>query len=473
MITDALAQLDQKLALALQSTIGNDTSYRGRNLFWQKIYEVVLRYIFLQSLNIPKTVLDDRKAFFYQREVSQTSNNYLQEMVNQSNFWGTMEDRFRHDQNQLICLKLSVWGEIFRDEEANSKMPHELKQKFTSSNFPEIWTEIEEYFKQKFRDDRMKLKNILYASLSKIFNTQIEKESVENKARMYQELSLPTTRGHHLSCMIIKDPQQLYTPAENQKWLVYFCPNAMGYEQLLFELKSISAHLGRHLIVMNYRGVGEKDVFPEVDDLEHDGKVVVEHLINLGVQTQNITAFGNSLGGSVAINVAKNYQKSGQEMSVVADKTFTNYLAAAVELFRDRFNGIGNLIVKIITFVIEQLGWNLDSWSAYQKIKGPKYLIDHPNDGLIRERARLGNMALGDWERECKMNSRLEKPVVIEDEGHEKIPENTGIVTQIMPQLMTEEGYGSHTVSCLRTDPNGQVQFSKAYQELFRHMNAL
>lgn len=304
------------------------------------------------------------------------------------------------------------------------------------------------------------LKNIFLPSLN---TAEKDLRSIRYQYRIDEEMSIRTDRGTFVRGLAIYAQSQLEAAPKDKKWIVYFSSNGECVEQKLLELHQISHHFNRNVIAVNYYGAGKKgevERLPEKEDLERDGDRVVRFLQNRhGVSVKNIIALGFSQGGSIALKVAEKYQEPNQEMGVVVDKTFTTYVAAVEEQFKHRFFGLGYLVAKILKFVVEKLGWTFDSWSSYLKIRGPIAIIDHPEDGMIRGSARLGQKALEHWEKERQSNPSAKKPIVIQDRGF--------LLGMQGNCLMTSEEYGAHMVGVMRGE-----KLSQAYQQLFNVINS-
>jgi hypothetical protein len=437
----------------------------NRNFFWQKVHDIMLREFLLPSLNLSKTELDGYKQHFYQKLVPHVFDEPLREIADSHDFWTTLEKLC--NPQQFLSYAVAINAAIISPD--SPQLPASLKKELSALavTTQNTWSKVQQFY-TGLKDGEKLLKSILFKCLKEVTYPNYDQSLKTFIETNYVEFLLPASRSNQLSCIVIKNPVQRDIPEKEQKWIVYFCPSTMCYEQKLGELQVLSQKTGRNLIVYNYRGTGHSEksdkesqgdlIVPQ--DFEQDGNVVVQHLINnCKAQPKNIIAFGADFGGSVALNVSKGYQGQDQEMTVVVDKTFTTLDALVIELFRDKFKGIGNIILRIIRFVLEKLEWNFDSWSAYQKISGPKFIIEHPKDGLITGQAKLGNKALEHWQK--MQDPNVKKPVVIEDDGQEEMTQGN--------LLMTPEGYGSHVVSCLRKDQTG-THLSVAYQRLIAHL---
>lgn len=77
------------------------------------------------------------------------------------------------------------------------------------------------------------------------------------------------------------------------------------------------------LINWNYRGVGySKKKFTELMHLVVDGIAQVQRLLDQGILNKNITLYGHSKGGSVAIYVADYFWQKGIPLKVITDRAY-------------------------------------------------------------------------------------------------------------------------------------------------------
>lgn len=158
--------------------------------------------------------------------------------------------------------------------------------------------------------------------------------------------------------------------AKDQKWIIHFNGNMQFYENNLFDAQYHGRNHDANVLIFNYRGVGESKGSPlKADDLIADGEACVKYLLSKGVPEENILIQGFSLGGGVGIQVASLHEKIGLENG----SSFSTLSQAASALLNSSFAG------KILI----ALDWELDSVSAYEKIKASKWVFHHKQDAVI------------------------------------------------------------------------------------------
>lgn len=164
--------------------------------------------------------------------------------------------------------------------------------------------------------------------------------------------------------------------AKDQKWIIHFNGNMQFYEDNLFDSQYHGKNHDANVLVFNYRGVGESKGSPlKADDLIADGEACVKYLLSKGVPEENILIQGFSLGGGIGIQVASLHEKIGLENG----SSFSTLSQAASALVNSSF--VGKILIA--------LDWELDSVSAYEKIKTNKWIFYHKQDGVISYDASL------------------------------------------------------------------------------------
>jgi len=141
---------------------------------------------------------------------------------------------------------------------------------------------------------------------------------------------------------------------------------------------------GMNVLVFNHRGVLNskgKDSISR-DGLIKDGIAAVSYLKKeFGVKEKDILLHGTSLGGGISVEVALRFPK----VAVCNERSFAS-LKKTIRAIAGW--GIGN----IGSYALSLSEWEYDSEKNWKKIKGPKWIIAHPDDGIIRNTARLADV---------------------------------------------------------------------------------
>jgi hypothetical protein len=206
---------------------------------------------------------------------------------------------------------------------------------------------------------------------------------INDRTNHAQQVTIETADGVKLDNLVIHNPEQNETPANEQKWVVYFMGNACCYEECLEEMKELSQRTGANVLIGNPRGVFRSEgLATKSKQLILDGEAKVQYLKNLGVDTKNILLHGHSLGGGIATAVAVNHQEEGHEMNLCNDRSF-----ASLQAFLTSMGG--KFLGSIVSSLAINGRWEFNSVDNYKKIKGKKFIIHTKDDQVIKYSAGL------------------------------------------------------------------------------------
>lgn len=172
--------------------------------------------------------------------------------------------------------------------------------------------------------------------------------------------------------------------AQDQKWVVLFCPNSDGYESNLEFAKAHGNAVGANVLLFNYRGVGQSTGDAKcAKDLIQDGSSSVQFLLDKGVKPENIVLHGQSLGGGVAVRVAEE-----KKVNVISVRSFKSYKRAAVEVAAKYTHS--RILGKVAGGLFVAYGWKLDAFKAWKKLPNEnKAIMHHLEDNIINSNASL------------------------------------------------------------------------------------
>jgi fermentation-respiration switch protein FrsA (DUF1100 family) len=123
---------------------------------------------------------------------------------------------------------------------------------------------------------------------------------------------------------------------------------------------------GLDVLIYDYRGYGRSTGRPSEGGLYQDAQAVYDYLVDeKRVLPQKIVAYGESLGGAVAIDLACNRDVGG----IIIESGFTSIHDMAKSVF-----------LYIPEFV---LSTRFDSLKKIQRLKTPKLIMHSPEDGII------------------------------------------------------------------------------------------
>ena len=201
-----------------------------------------------------------------------------------------------------------------------------------------------------------------------------------------EQVTIRTADGADLDNYVIKSKSQQDLPPAQQKWVVFFNGNAMCVENDFDNLSLISKEAKVNVLSGNYRGVGRSTGrASSSDDLVLDGEALVQYLLNQGVEPRNILLHGLSLGGGVAAAVAANHQEEGREINLCSDRSF----ASITDFLKAHFPSWLSFVGTLLSRIVAAAKWAFDSLSNYLKIKGGKFIIYAPKDGIVTKPGSL------------------------------------------------------------------------------------
>ncbi len=143
----------------------------------------------------------------------------------------------------------------------------------------------------------------------------------------YEEVSLPVTPGEQV--------HGWYFPARGEEKnvsppVVLFCHGNAGNISHRLETAEYLLALGVSVLLFDYRGYGKSGGSPSEENLYADAKAAYEWLVReKGFRAEDIVLFGRSLGGAVAIEVARQMPCRG----LVVESSFTSAEEMAKKMF--------------------------------------------------------------------------------------------------------------------------------------------
>ena len=187
-----------------------------------------------------------------------------------------------------------------------------------------------------------------------------------------EEAWIPTVDGETL--------HGVYWPAPAGRPTVLFfhgnAGHAFGWALVHEDLAALEAGL----LVVDYRGYGKSSGRPTEVGLALDADASLDWLVARGVATPDVVLFGKSLGGAVAVELAR----KAAVLGLVLESTFTSIPAVARHLFP--VFPVGDLFPD-----------RFDSLSKMPEVRCPIFVVHGRDDALIpvEEGQRLFDAATG------------------------------------------------------------------------------
>jgi uncharacterized protein len=181
--------------------------------------------------------------------------------------------------------------------------------------------------------------------------------------RPFEDLYLTTKDGVRLNAWFF--PAEYNAPHRHQGMLI--CHGNGGNLSHRLELCRELLKTGVSVMVFDYRGYGRSEGKPSEEGTYLDAQTVYQWLRENGFTPKNIIAFGESLGGGVASELAMREPVGG----LVLQSTFTSIPAVGAELFPW-------LPVRWISSI------KYDTLSKLPRLKVPVLVMHSRGDGLVR-----------------------------------------------------------------------------------------
>ncbi|PRP86793.1 UTP20, small subunit (SSU) processome component [Planoprotostelium fungivorum] len=262
-----------------------------------------------------------------------------------------------------------------------------------------------------------------YLARSRGRNVDEARAIIMMRCKEAESVTIRTHDGIDLDGIIFRHPRMDRLEPQEQKWLLWFNPNAALYEDEFPFLIRYALDLGVSVLSFNYRGVGRSQGYAATCyDLVNDGKGAVNYLLQSGVLSRNILFHGHSLGGGIA-TLTRTYYPDGP---IINDRSFRSFseIAAAVatqvrplgmfsagliggvlSLWTSSFFSSYSMILWailggatsagitylnplfanfVVRHFISAIGWKMDALDAWRKLPaGSKGVIFHRLDAVI------------------------------------------------------------------------------------------
>jgi fermentation-respiration switch protein FrsA (DUF1100 family) len=137
-------------------------------------------------------------------------------------------------------------------------------------------------------------------------------ETPRDHALEYDDVSLRTRDGETIHAWLVH--------ATAPRGMVILCHGNAGNIAARIERASKLVEIGFDVLLFDYRGYGGSSGKPTEEGTYVDAETAWEHARSRGVPPEHIVAFGESLGGAVAIELARR-RKVG---AVIVEDTFTS-----------------------------------------------------------------------------------------------------------------------------------------------------
>ncbi|CDJ41635.1 phospholipase/carboxylesterase domain containing protein, putative [Eimeria tenella] len=156
----------------------------------------------------------------------------------------------------------------------------------------------------------------------------------------YEDVYIRTSDGLTLHGWLLRQPNARQAPT-----FLYFHGNAGNIGFRLPNLELMFRMVGVNILIISYRGYGYSEGSPTEEGVYTDAEAALDFLLeNKTVNNRDIFVFGRSIGGAVAIELAR--RRSDELKGIVVENTFTSLLEMLYIVFP--FLGPFNLLVKAV-----------------------------------------------------------------------------------------------------------------------------
>ncbi len=174
----------------------------------------------------------------------------------------------------------------------------------------------------------------------------------------YEDVSITTQDGIKIAGWFI--------PAESPRLTIIFCHGNGGNISHRLEKIEIFNKLNLNVLIFDYRGYGLSKGSPSENGLYLDAEAVYDYLVNeKKIFPQKIIAYGESLGGAVAVDMAGRHDLAG----IIIEGGFTSVKDVAKKY-----------LPFIPAFVYKS---RFDSLEKIKDIKSPKLIFHSVDDEII------------------------------------------------------------------------------------------
>lgn len=219
-----------------------------------------------------------------------------------------------------------------------------------------------------------KLQNSLIFYPSNIFLSSPVEEKIP-----HEEVFIETSDGEKLYGYFFPSSEK------TQKTMLYLHGNGDNIGGWYPAPVGIQKHVPINALLVDYRGYGKSTGIPTVEGVIKDAFAMYEYLLWRGYKAEDISVYGRSLGGAIALEIAS----TKKIQSVVLQSTFTSLKEIAKDLYpmfpnifiKNHFLNTINLIqnIKVPIFISHGSSDELipvkHSYRLYEKANEPKKLL--------------------------------------------------------------------------------------------------
>lgn len=173
----------------------------------------------------------------------------------------------------------------------------------------------------------------------------------------FEDISLKTSDNIKISAWLV--------PTDNAEHTILFCHGNAGNISHRIEKLKFFHDLQCNILIFDYRGYGHSVGRPNEQGLYRDAQAAYDYLLSRNIPANKIIAYGESLGGAVATELASNNKIE----ALILESTFSN---------------IKDMIKKTFPLLpYWVLASRFDSETKIRSLSIPKLIIHSINDEIV------------------------------------------------------------------------------------------
>ena len=181
---------------------------------------------------------------------------------------------------------------------------------------------------------------LLFNPSHKIFSSSLDMDV------KHEEVSIDTPDGEKLHGYFL--PAQ----AETKKTVIFLHGNDLNVSRWVLAPLELQKHVPVNFLIVDYRGYGKSSGVPTSNGLITDAIAMYDYLIKRGYKSEDISVYGRSLGGAVALELTKRRALH----SVVVQSSFSSLR----ELVKSKYPYIPSVLIKNDLFNSKETVRNLN-----------------------------------------------------------------------------------------------------------------
>lgn len=208
---------------------------------------------------------------------------------------------------------------------------------------------------------------VLFKANTEVDDKEIEKVGIKDKEVM---IDVPGTENEKLH------GYYLPSPVASEKAVIYLHGRAHNNGNSARACMKIQEHVPVNVLMADYRGFGKSAGKATPEGVVEDAKAMYDYLIQKGFKSENITIYGHSLGGAIAIELAS--KMKDKVRNLVIQSSFSSAKEVAKEYKKKYLSFVPEVIANLVDRISPDV---FDSKETIKNIDpNTRLLIFHGSD---------------------------------------------------------------------------------------------